>query len=161
MLSYYDAAAFRNDRSCKWSWQLGSKYIFLQLETNLYFRTYIHIFCLKKNIQNLFQNDGSHKWSWQLGSKIHFLPLFHFLSKSLKSLSFTLSFSLSFSLSTSLSLSLLQMKLTTWLETHFLAKVGSFNYAIDKMVFHDVFLPEKENAMKSVLDYDITINRLK
>ena len=53
------------------------------------------------------------------------------------------------------------MKLTTWLKTHFLAKVGSFNYAIDKMVFHDVFLPEKENAMKSVLDYDITINRLK
>ena len=93
--------------------------------------------------------------------KIHFLPFFHFLSKSLKSLSFTLSFSLSFSLSTSLSLSLLQMKLTTWLETHFLAKVGSFNYAIDKMVFHDVFLPEKENAMKSVLDYDITISRLK
>ena len=81
--------------------------------------------------------------------KIHFLSFFHFLSKSLKSLSF------------SLYLSLLQMKLTTWLKTHFLAKVGSFNYAIDKMVFHDVFLPEKENAMKSVLDYDITINRLK
>ena len=81
--------------------------------------------------------------------KIHFLPFFHFLSKSLKSLSFSLSFSL------------LQMKLTTWLKLHFLAKVGSFNYAIDKMVFHDVFLPEKENAMKSVLDYDITINRLK
>ena len=81
--------------------------------------------------------------------KIHFLSFFHFLSKSLKSLSL------------SLSLSLLQMKLTSWLETHFLAKVGSFNYAIDKMVFHDVFLPEKENAMKSVLDYDITINRLK
>ena len=78
---------------------------------------------------------------------IHFLSFFHFLSKSLKSLS--------------LSLSLLQMKLTTWLKTHFIAKVGSFNYAIDKMVFHDVFLPEKENAMKSVLDYDITINRLK
>jgi len=53
------------------------------------------------------------------------------------------------------------MKLTTWLKTHFIAKVGSFNYAIDKMVFHDVFLPEKENAMKSVLDYDITISRLK
>ena len=77
--------------------------------------------------------------------KIYFLSFFHFLSKSLKSLSF----------------SLLQMKLTTWLKLHFLAKVGSFNYAIDKMVFHDVFLPEKENAMKSVLDYDITINRLK
>ena len=81
--------------------------------------------------------------------KIHFLSFFHFLSKSLKSLSF------------SLSLFLLQMKLTTWLKTHFLTKVGSFNYAIDKMVFHDVFLPEKENALKSVLDYDITINRLK
>ena len=53
------------------------------------------------------------------------------------------------------------MKLTTWLKIHFLVKVGSFNYAIDKMVFHDVFLPEKENAMKSVLDYDITISRLK
>ena len=79
--------------------------------------------------------------------KIHFPSFFHFLSKSLKSLS--------------LSLSLLQMKLTTWLKTHFIAKVGSFNYAIDKMVFHDVFLPEKENAMKSVLDYDITIKRLK
>ena len=40
-------------------------------------------------------------------------------------------------------------------------QVGSFNYAIDKMVFHDVFLPEKENAVKSVLDYDITISKLK
>ena len=53
------------------------------------------------------------------------------------------------------------MKLTTWLKIHFLVKVGSFNYAIDKMVFQDVFLPEKVNALKSVLDYDITINRLK
>lgn len=43
----------------------------------------------------------------------------------------------------------------------FPAQVGSFNYAIDKMVFHDVFLPEKENAVKSVLDYDITISKLK
>ena len=43
----------------------------------------------------------------------------------------------------------------------FFPQVGSFNYAIDKMVFHDVFLPEKENAVKSVLDYDITISKLK
>ena len=43
----------------------------------------------------------------------------------------------------------------------FSPQVGSFNYAIDKMVFHDVFLPEKENAVKSVLDYDITISKLK
>ena len=90
-------------------------------------------------VDNLAQNTFS-----------FFLSLSHFLSKSL-----------SFSLSLSLSFSLLQMKLTIWLKIHSLTKVGSFNYAIDKMVFHDVFLPEKENALKSVLDYDITINRLK
>ena len=43
----------------------------------------------------------------------------------------------------------------------FLTQVGSFNYAIDKMVFYDVFLPEKKNAVKSVLDYDVTISKLK
>ena len=42
-----------------------------------------------------------------------------------------------------------------------LGQVGSFNYAIDKMVFQDAFTPEKENSVKSVLDYDITISKLK
>ena len=40
-------------------------------------------------------------------------------------------------------------------------QVGSFNYAIDKMVFRDEFVPAKKDAVKSVLDYDISISALR
>ena len=41
------------------------------------------------------------------------------------------------------------------------SQVGSFNYAIDKMVFLDEFVPAKKDSVKSVLDYDISISQLR
>ena len=40
-------------------------------------------------------------------------------------------------------------------------QVGSFNYAINRMVFRDEFIPVEESSLKSVLDYDIKIYPLK
>ena len=36
-------------------------------------------------------------------------------------------------------------------------QVGSFNYATNKLVFRDEFIPVKEEAVRSILDYDINI----
>ena len=36
-------------------------------------------------------------------------------------------------------------------------QVGSFNYAMDKLIFEDEFVPTKEEAVRSILDYDIEI----
>ena len=36
-------------------------------------------------------------------------------------------------------------------------QVGSFNYAMDKIVFRDEFIPTKEDAVRSILDYAINI----
>lgn len=36
-------------------------------------------------------------------------------------------------------------------------QVGSFNYAMDKIVFKDEFIPTKEDAVRSILDYAINI----
>jgi len=36
-------------------------------------------------------------------------------------------------------------------------QVGSFNYATNKLLFRDEFLPVKEEAIRSILDYDINI----
>ena len=35
--------------------------------------------------------------------------------------------------------------------------MGSFNYAMDKLIFDDEFIPVKEEAVRSILDYDIEI----
>ena len=40
-------------------------------------------------------------------------------------------------------------------------QVGSFNYATNKLVFRDEFIPVKEEAVRSILDYDINIYPLK
>jgi hypothetical protein len=40
-------------------------------------------------------------------------------------------------------------------------QVGSFNYAINRMIFRDEFIPVEESSLKSVLDYDIKIYPLK
>ena len=42
----------------------------------------------------------------------------------------------------------------------FFFQVGSFNYDMSKMVFANEFVPKKEDAIKSILDYDIVINDL-
>ena len=39
-------------------------------------------------------------------------------------------------------------------------QVGSFNYAMDKLIFKDEFTPAKEDAVRSILDYDIEIYSL-
>jgi len=39
-------------------------------------------------------------------------------------------------------------------------QVGSFNYAIDKLIFRDEFTPTKEQAVRSILDYDIDLHSL-
>lgn len=39
-------------------------------------------------------------------------------------------------------------------------QVGSFNYATNKIIFRDEFLPVKEEAIRSILDYDINIYSL-
>ena len=36
-------------------------------------------------------------------------------------------------------------------------QVGSFNYAMDKLIFDDEFIPVKEEAVRSILDYEIEI----
>lgn len=36
-------------------------------------------------------------------------------------------------------------------------QVGSFNYATNKLIFRDEFIPVKEEAIRSILDYDINI----
>ena len=36
-------------------------------------------------------------------------------------------------------------------------QVGSFNYAVDKLIFTDEFIPVKEDAVRSILDYEIEI----
>ena len=36
-------------------------------------------------------------------------------------------------------------------------QVGSFNYAVDKLIFTDEFIPVKEEAVRSILDYEIEI----
>jgi len=40
-------------------------------------------------------------------------------------------------------------------------QVGSFNYDMTKMVFENEFVPNEEQAIKSILDYQITIQNLK
>ena len=40
-------------------------------------------------------------------------------------------------------------------------QVGSFNYAINKMVFRDEFIPVEKSSLKSVLDYNIKIYPLR
>ena len=35
--------------------------------------------------------------------------------------------------------------------------MGSFNYAMDKLIFDDEFIPVKEEAVRSILDYEIEI----
>ena len=40
---------------------------------------------------------------------------------------------------------------------YFVTQVGSFNYAMDKIVFKDEFIPTKEDAVRSILDYAINI----
>ena len=42
----------------------------------------------------------------------------------------------------------------------FIFQVGSFNYAIDKLIFRDEFTPTKEKAVRSILDYDIDLHSL-
>ena len=39
--------------------------------------------------------------------------------------------------------------------------MGSFNYDMSKMVFANEFVPRKEEAIKSILDYDIEIYDLR
>ena len=39
-------------------------------------------------------------------------------------------------------------------------QVGSFNYAMDKLIFADEFIPVKEEAVRSILDYEIEIYAL-
>ncbi len=39
-------------------------------------------------------------------------------------------------------------------------QVGSFNYDMSKMVFVNEFVPKEEDAIKSILDYEIEINDL-
>ena len=40
-------------------------------------------------------------------------------------------------------------------------QVGSFNYDMAKMVFENEFVPDDKQAIKSILDYQITIKDLK
>ena len=40
-------------------------------------------------------------------------------------------------------------------------QVGSFNYAINKMLFRDEFIPVEKSSLKSVLDYNIKIYPLR
>lgn len=49
--------------------------------------------------------------------------------------------------------------LVTFFDT--LLQVGSFNYDMSKMVFSNEFVPTKEDAIKSILDYEIEINDLR
>jgi len=39
-------------------------------------------------------------------------------------------------------------------------QVGSFNYDMNKLIFRDEFIPVKEEAVRSILDYDIDIHPL-
>ena len=41
-----------------------------------------------------------------------------------------------------------------------LLQVGSFNYDMAKMVFVNEFVPDDKEAIKSILDYQITIKDL-
>ena len=43
----------------------------------------------------------------------------------------------------------------------FLLQVGSFNYDMTKMVFIPEFVPDEKEAIKSILDYQITIKELR
>ena len=43
---------------------------------------------------------------------------------------------------------------------NFSFQVGSFNYDMTKLVFYNEFVPDEKDAIKSILDYQITINDL-
>ena len=47
------------------------------------------------------------------------------------------------------------------MNTYLIFQVGSFNYDMSKMVFVNEFVPDEKEAIKSILDYQITINDLK
>ena len=40
-------------------------------------------------------------------------------------------------------------------------QVGSFNYDAEKMVFRSEFVPDEKESIKSILDYSISINKLR
>ncbi len=44
---------------------------------------------------------------------------------------------------------------------YFSLKVGSFNYDMSKMTFANEFVPNEEDSIKSILDYEIKIKDLR
>ena len=46
------------------------------------------------------------------------------------------------------------------IQNPFFLQVGSFNYDMAKMVFVNEFVPDDKEAIKSILDYQITIKDL-